>query len=183
MSTRTSIDARLAMAERVLAAERVGAPAASANRARNARAELGRHGRWAPARDAIWRMLDPEPTDGATVAIGGAGNGDTVPLARIAARASRVTLIDLDAEAIRAARRHQPRRLRRRTEVIEHDITAGCADALATAAQRRSPGAAAPPRGATPRRALRPRDRRSPLQPTAVPSRLQNRIKPPHSRS
>jgi hypothetical protein len=102
--TRTAASDRLAVAERVLAGERVRAPAAAANRARNARAEVGRHGRWAPAREAVWRVLDDELEDGATVAIVGAGNGDTVPLARIAARASRVALIDLDPDAIRAAR-------------------------------------------------------------------------------
>jgi hypothetical protein len=116
------------------AADRLRAPAGAANSARNARAERERHGRWAPARDALWHVLDPEIPSGARVAILGAGNGDSVPLTRIAARAGGVTLIDLDGHAIRAARRRQPRRRRGRIETIEHDVTNGAADTIATAA-------------------------------------------------
>jgi hypothetical protein len=118
----------------VLGAERLRAPATSANLARNARAERDRHARWAPARDALWRVLDPELPSGARVAIVGAGNGDSVPLTRIAARAGAVTLIDLDGQAIRAACRRQPRRRRRRIEAIQHDVTGGAADTTARAA-------------------------------------------------
>jgi len=121
-------------AEVVLGAQRLRAPATSSNIARNARAERERHARWAPARDALWRALDPQMARGARVAVVGAGNADSVPLARIAARAGAVTLIDLDGQAIRAACRRQPRRRRRRIEAIQHDVTDGAADTIARAA-------------------------------------------------
>jgi hypothetical protein len=121
-------------AQRTLTAQRLQAPATIANTARNARAEVDRNARWAPARDALWRLLDPHLQSGARVAILGAGNGDTLPLARIADRSRELALIDLDRRAIRAARRRQPRHLRHRITVIEHDITNGAADAIATAA-------------------------------------------------
>jgi hypothetical protein len=132
--TPTVTDTRGARPDRVLAAERFKAPVGTANSARNARAELGRHRRWGPARDALWHVLEPLVNGDARVAIVGAGNGDTLPLSRIVARAREVTLIDIDAHAIRAARRRQPRGLRRRIEVIGHDVTNGAADAIATAA-------------------------------------------------
>jgi hypothetical protein len=136
----TSTDTRSARgsarrrAEIALGAQRLRAPATSANMARNARAERGRHARWATARDALWRVLDPELPSDARVAVVGAGNADSVPLTRIAARAGTVTLIDVDGPAIRAACRRQPRRRRRRIEAIQHDITDGAADTIARAA-------------------------------------------------
>jgi hypothetical protein len=111
-------------------------PADSANRARNARAEFDRHARWAPAREALWRVLDSRLARGARVAVLGAGNGDDLPLDRIAGRAGQTVLIDLDAVALRSARRRQPRRLRDRIEVIEHDATGGAADTIAISASR-----------------------------------------------
>jgi hypothetical protein len=114
--------------------QRLRAPARIANTARNARAEIDRHARWAPARDAFWHLLEPHMTDGARVAVLGAGNGDDLPLGRIADRVRDVTLIDLDPRAARGARRRQPRRLRSRIHVIEHDVTHGAADAIARAA-------------------------------------------------
>jgi hypothetical protein len=121
-------------AELILAAERLRAPATSANTARNARAEHERHARWAPARDALWRVLDPELPSGAQVAVVGAGNADSVPLTRIATRAGAVTLIDVDGQAIRAVCRSQPRWRRRRITAIQHDVTDGAADTIARAA-------------------------------------------------
>jgi SAM-dependent methyltransferase len=109
-------------------------PAWEANAARNAGAEVGRHRRWAPARDALWDFVEPHLWDEARVAVLGAGNGDDLPLRRIAERAGAVTLIDLDATAARAARRRLPWRPRRRVEVIEHDATGGAADRVVTAA-------------------------------------------------
>ncbi|MDQ6750715.1 MAG: hypothetical protein M3Z33_08200 [Actinomycetota bacterium] len=120
-------------AERVLADQLLQAPATHANTARNARAELRRQARWAPARDAVWRLLDAELTCDARVAVLGAGNGDSVPLQRIASRVRHVALVDLDETAIRTARRRQPRQVRRRIELIRHDITNGAADRIATA--------------------------------------------------
>jgi hypothetical protein len=89
---------------------------------------VGRRGRWEPARDSLWDFVGPHLIDGARVAVLGAGNGDDLPLRRIAARAGSVTLIDIDAKAARSARRRLPWRLRRRVEVVEHDVTGGCAD-------------------------------------------------------
>ncbi len=114
--------------------QRLRAPARTANAARNARAEIDRHVRWAPARDALWLFLEPLLASGSRVAVIGAGNGDDLPLGRIANRAEEVTLIDLDARAARGARRHQPRRLRSRIRVVEHAVTGGAADSIALAA-------------------------------------------------
>lgn len=127
---------RRARAVSLLAGDRLRAPAAAANAARNARAERGRRQRWQPARAAVWDLLEPRLREGARVAIAGAGNGDDLPLRRLAERCSLLALIDLDPRAARGARRRVPRRLRRRIEVIEHDLTGGAADAIARAAAR-----------------------------------------------
>jgi hypothetical protein len=121
-------------AERSLAGERLRAPASKANVARNARAQIGRYARWAPVREAVWELIEPLSGHGARVAIVGAGNGDTAPIEQIAAGADEVALIDLDGPAIRSARRRQSRRLRRRIDVVEHDVTCGAADAITAAA-------------------------------------------------
>jgi len=112
----------------------VQAPATKANIARNARADRDRRVRWEPARDALWEFLEPHLASGARVAVLGAGNANDLPLARIAERACDVVLIDLDLPAVRAARRRQPRHLRRRIELVEHDVTTGAADHVAAAA-------------------------------------------------
>jgi hypothetical protein len=112
----------------------VSRPSAEANSARNASAGAGRRRRWAPARDALWRFLEPQLEEGARVAVLGAGNADDLPLRRIARRAASVSLIDLDPVAARAARRRSTWRLRRRIEVIEHDVTGGAADRIVRAA-------------------------------------------------
>ena len=134
--TRTTAETRRprTRAERILAVHRLAAPATRANTARNSRAEHDRHARWAPAREALGRLLDVHLPAGTRVAILGAGNCDDLPLERIAARAGEVTLIDLDARAIHTGRRRQPRRLRGRIDTIEHDVTDGAADAVAVAA-------------------------------------------------
>lgn len=117
--------------------------AAEANAARNVRRERGRRARWAPARDALWELLDPLVRDGGRVAVVGAGNGDDVPLARIAARAASVALVDIDAHTAGRARGRVRRGLRRRIRVHEHDVTQGAADRVVELA-RRGPGAAPP---------------------------------------
>jgi hypothetical protein len=66
------------------------------------------------------------------VAIVGAGNGDDLPLDRIAERAAEVALIDIDPTAARGAVRRLPRSARRRVEAIGHDVTAGAADRIVT---------------------------------------------------
>jgi hypothetical protein len=108
--------------------------ATRANRERNARGTAARLARWAPARDALWQLVDPFVAEGAAVAVVGAGNGHSVPLARLAGRAARVDLVDLDARAARGARARLPGALRGRVEVVRADVTAGAADALVAAA-------------------------------------------------
>jgi hypothetical protein len=122
------------LARRHLTAHRGAAPATAANVARNARAGHARHARWAPARDALWVLLEPLVATGARVAVAGAGNADTLPLCRLARRAGEVVLVDVDGRAPSAARRRLPRELRRRVAVEVHDVTGGAADALARAA-------------------------------------------------
>jgi hypothetical protein len=101
-----------------------------ANASRNAEAGFGRRQRWEPARDALWDFVGPLIEDGARVAIVGAGNGDDLPLRRIARRAGSVTLIDLDPLAARRARQRLGRAERAKVEVIGHDVTEGDADAI-----------------------------------------------------
>jgi hypothetical protein len=110
------------------------APARVANASRNAGAEIGRHRRWAPARDALWDFLAPWLDDGARVAVVGAGNGDDLPLRRIARRAAEVVLIDIDPRAAEGARRRLRRAGRRRVTVIGLDVTGGVADRIVRAA-------------------------------------------------
>jgi hypothetical protein len=70
------------------------------------------------------------------VAIIGAGNGDDLPLRRIARRAGSMTLIDLDPRAAQAARRRLGRAERAKVDVIGHDVTEGAADAIVLATLR-----------------------------------------------
>jgi hypothetical protein len=106
------------------------APARVANASRNAHAGRDRHRRWAPVRDALWDFVAPVLSEGARVAIVGAGNCDDLPLRRISGRAAKVALIDIDPRAAEGARRRLPRAERRKVEVIGHDITGGAADAI-----------------------------------------------------
>jgi hypothetical protein len=113
---------------------RLRASSRVANASRNAQAGFDRHRRWAPARDALWDFLALLLDEGCRVAIVGAGNGDDLPLRRIANRAGAVTLIDIDPSASRSARRRLGRTARRRVTTIGHDVTAGAADAIVLAA-------------------------------------------------
>jgi hypothetical protein len=112
----------------------VRAPTRVANASRNAAAEVDRHRRWAPARDALWDFLAPLLDEGARVAIVGAGNGDDLPLRRIVRHAGEVVLIDIDPRAAQGARRRLRREERRKVSVIGHDVTGGAADEIALAA-------------------------------------------------
>jgi hypothetical protein len=111
-------------------------PASRANSRRNARGTAARLERWAPARDALWAVLDPYVAAGCRVAVVGVGNGHDLPLRRLAERAGQVDLIDLDARAARGARRRLPSKLARRVAVVRQDVTNGIADELARAAAR-----------------------------------------------
>lgn len=104
--------------------------AAAANAINNAKATGARRRRWGAVRDAAWALLDPVVGAGARVAIVGAGNGDDLPLGRLARRAAAVDLIDLDARAAQGARRRVSPLARRRVRVIEQDVTGGAADAV-----------------------------------------------------
>ncbi len=109
-------------------------PATDANRRRNVRGGRDRRRRWTPARDALWTVLDERVAAGARVAVVGAGNGDDLPLRRLAARGA-VTLLDLDGRAVARTRRRLGRELRDALVVTEHDVTGGAADAIAAAAR------------------------------------------------
>ena len=113
-----------------------GGPASRANAQRNARGTAARLERWEPARDALWAVLDRHVQASDAVAVVGAGNGHDVPLRRLAERAGRVDLIDLDARAARGARGRLPAPLRSRVEVVREDVTGGVADALVTLAEQ-----------------------------------------------
>jgi hypothetical protein len=106
------------------------AGALAANAANNARGEGARRRRWKPARVAAWALLDAEIAPGARVAVAGAGNGDDLPLGRIARRAGRLDLIDLDAGALARARRRARARGLRDVRVLTEDLTGGAADAV-----------------------------------------------------
>jgi SAM-dependent methyltransferase len=112
------------------------APARVANASRNAGAELDRHRRWAPARDALWDFLAPWLDEGARVAIVGAGNGDDLPLRRIARGAGEVVLVDIDPRATQGARGRLRKAERRKVTVVGHDVTGGAADEISLAALR-----------------------------------------------
>lgn len=103
-------------------------PVHAANAMRNAQTTRWRAARWRRARVALWRLLDRYVKPGDRVAVVGAGNGHDVPLRRLHQRAGHVDLIDLDAEALRRARR------RRLLGMILQDVTFGYADGIATAA-------------------------------------------------
>jgi hypothetical protein len=119
--SRTGVHPGSRRAQRVLRQQRLRAPARIANTARNARAEIDRHSRWAPARVAVWQLVKPLLCSSMRVAILGAGNGDDLPLYELAEHVQELSLIDLDPGASRHARRCQPRRLRSRIDVVEHD--------------------------------------------------------------
>ena len=111
-------------------------PAVRANVQRNARGTADRLERWSPARDSLWALLERYVPPDARVAVVGAGNGDDVPLRRLAERSRQVDLIDLDARAARRARGRLAGDLRRRVDVVREDVTAGIADELVSAATR-----------------------------------------------
>lgn len=92
MRTTTEAPSSLLHAQTELAARRMRTPSLSANAARNAGADRGRRRRWAPARDSLWRFASRHLTDGARVAILGAGNGDDLPLDRLALRGNPADL-------------------------------------------------------------------------------------------
>src|SRR4051812_6064041 len=116
-----------------------------ANARRNAGGGLARAWRWRPARAAAWALLERHVAPGAAVAVVGAGNGHDLPLARLARRAGRLDLIDLDAPAPRRARRRA-----RRAHAIVEDVTAGRAEAIVQHAVRGRPLVSGPHVNGTP---------------------------------
>jgi hypothetical protein len=105
-------------------------PVEQANASRNAKAPVDRAVRWRGVRDVVWMMVEPVLARGARVAVVGAGNADDVPLARLAAVAMRVDLIDIDVVAARGAVRRLERGARRRVRALREDVTAGAADRI-----------------------------------------------------
>lgn len=142
MTTITATHTDLAL-RRVGTAEDSGKTFA-ANAGRNANREPGRRWHWRPARDALWSLLDERVTAGAQVAVVGAGNGDDVPLRRLARRAGRVDLIDLDHDALAYARR-RVRHRRSRVCIHSQDVTGGAADAIVARALGETASLTAPP--------------------------------------
>ncbi len=112
-------------------------PAAVANRGRNRLRPDERFTEWAPVRAAAWQVLDGVVSPGARVAVGGAGNGDDLPLEELSARALRVDLLDLDPKAAARGRNRLP--LKDRVEVHACDLTGGAAGAVARAALQTRP--------------------------------------------
>jgi hypothetical protein len=109
--------------------------ALAANASNNARGDRARRRRWRPARDAVWRLLEGLVDDGARVGVVGAGNGDDLPLGRLARRAGSLELMDLDAGALARAGHGVAR--------VE-DVTGGAADIVIASALAREPLAATP---------------------------------------
>lgn len=116
--------------------------ARTANAARNATVPYGRARRWRETRRSLWRLLDPYLAAGARVAVVGAGNGYDVPLGRLARRAGRVDLIDIDGTAPAGAIRRLPGHDNLR--VVVEDVTQGAADAIVRQAVRDGGVARAP---------------------------------------
>lgn len=108
--------------------------ARTANAARNATVPYGRARRWRETRRSLWRLLDPYVADDARVAVVGAGNGYDVPLGRLARRAGRLDLIDIDGAAANGAVRRLPGH--DNVRVVVEDVTAGAADAIVRRAVR-----------------------------------------------
>ncbi len=111
----------------------------AANAANNARGDGARRRRWKPARAAAWALLDGEVARGARVAVVGAGNGDDLPLRRLARRAGRLDLIDVDARALAGARRRTIA-----ARALVQDVTGGAADAVLAGASEAVAVPAAP---------------------------------------
>ncbi len=105
-------------------------PATAANQRRNLTGRGDRAARWVGARDGLWEVLDPIVRAGASVAVVGAGNCDDVPLTRLAERAGRVDLLDVDTTAPAAAIRREPRGRRDRLRALDVDVTGGLADRI-----------------------------------------------------
>ena len=80
------------------------------------------------------------------MAIVGAGNGDDLPLRRLARRVARLDLIDLDANALSRARRRTLPWTSRVDRLIE-DVTGGHADEIVKHAQQATSPVGRPPTG------------------------------------
>ncbi|WCB96172.1 hypothetical protein DSM104299_04928 [Baekduia alba] len=114
--------------------------ALEANAANNARGDRARRRRWRPARDAVWALLEDLIAEGARVAVVGAGNGDDLPLGRLARRAGLLDLVDLDAAALAGAVKRAGGGAT--TRALTEDVTGGAADAVIAQALGRAPAGA-----------------------------------------
>lgn len=102
--------------------------ARTTNARNNADHQHLRYERWSEIRDHAWAFLEPVIARDATVLIVGAGNGDDLPLAHICDVASRVTLVDIDADAVTRARARLTDEQDARVSVVFADVTGGAAD-------------------------------------------------------
>lgn len=103
-----------------------------------------RHRRWRDARTACWALLEGHVALGARVAVVGAGNGDDLPLARLARRAGALDLIDLDGRALRRARRRCGV-TRTPIRACVEDVSGGVADRIVAVALGQATGVPTPP--------------------------------------
>jgi SAM-dependent methyltransferase len=102
--------------------------ARTTNARNNADHQHLRFERWSDVRDAAWSFLEPIVERGASVLLVGAGNGDDLPLARLSDVAARITLVDIDADAVERCRTRLSEEQRSRVDVLLTDVTDGAAD-------------------------------------------------------
>jgi hypothetical protein len=107
--------------------------ARDANARNNAMYQGLRLERWRDVRDELWTLVDPVLQAGARVALVGAGSCDDVPLARIAARAATVDLLDFDPTSTARAVDRLDAGALARVRAREQDVTGGCADLVLAA--------------------------------------------------
>ena len=101
-----------------------------ANARNNARFQELRLDRWRATRDAMWALLGPRITEDVRMLIVGAGNGDDLPLVRIAEQAGEVLLVDIDPDAAERALARLPAQTQGRVEFLELDVTGGGAQEI-----------------------------------------------------
>lgn len=104
--------------------------ARAANARNNAMYQSLRLDRWRDVRGAVWDVLDPLLASDARVLVVGAGNGDDLPLTRMAGRVAHIDLADIDADATRRARERLAPADRARVHALELDVTDGAVDRI-----------------------------------------------------
>ena len=113
--------------------------ARGANARNNAAHQELRLDRWARVRDALWELVDPLLAPGGRVLLVGAGSCDDVPLARLAARAGSIDLVDFDPSSTARAIERLEDAARWAVRVLEEDVTGGSADLVLRAVRDDAP--------------------------------------------